>query len=190
MPSIPTTQEVPLTPATPNHTRRDSVTSDIMAEMTTSDQMRMQRILCHELPDKQNNESVSPPPTPASTSNDSTQSYTPFPDTPDSATPNVPPSRRQKMGKDGGLTSPKAPQNPVNYEPTECNAPSLILTFAQRAELTEQHKRFRLSPFDLPRDKIRDFPKHIPYTSEKKGFFEKTGREAFEGKPTHDHCFD
>lgn len=185
MPSIPTTQEAPLTPATPNRTRRDSLASDIMAEMTTSDQMRIQRILCNELPDKQDTKSVSPPPTPASTANDSTQSYTPFPETPDSAIPNVPSFKRQKTAKDGGPSSPKTPQNPVNYEPTECNAPSLILTFRQKAELTEQQKMFCLLPSGLPNDKIRDFPKHIPYTSEKKGFFDKTGREAFEGKSSH-----
>lgn len=30
---------------------------------------------------------------------------------------------------------------------------------------------------------IVEYPRHIPYNSEKKSFLEKTGRESFEGMP-------
>ena len=41
-----------------------------------------------------------------------------------------------------------------------------------------EHERFRL----VPVGSIIDYPRHIPYNSEKKSFQERTGRDAFEGK--------
>jgi len=40
-------------------------------------------------------------------------------------------------------------------------------------------RRFQIYPFGS----IQDNCKHIPYNSGKKDFFEKTGRESFEGEP-------
>ena len=58
----------------------------------------------------------------------------------------------------------------VNYPPYEC------VDSASAAEI----RRFRVSSFG----KIRESCAHIPYNSGKKDFFEKTGRESFEGTDT------
>lgn len=46
------------------------------------------------------------------------------------------------------------------------------------ARLTESVKKFQI----YPAGRIKEFCRHIPYASGKKDFFEKTGRESFEGK--------
>lgn len=43
--------------------------------------------------------------------------------------------------------------------------------------LAAYHQQFEVSPFG----EIADYPRHIPYNSEKKGFQERTGRESLEG---------
>lgn len=43
--------------------------------------------------------------------------------------------------------------------------------------LSAQHQQFEIYPLG----NIADYPRHIPYNSEKKTFLEKTGRECFEG---------
>jgi hypothetical protein len=43
--------------------------------------------------------------------------------------------------------------------------------------IAAEHRRFSI----FPAKRISDFPRHIPYNSEKKSFLEKTGRGAFEG---------
>ena len=48
----------------------------------------------------------------------------------------------------------------------------------QDEKLKQEHQRFRLEPMGA----ITDFPRHIPYNSEKKSFQERTGRDAFEGQ--------
>jgi hypothetical protein len=45
-------------------------------------------------------------------------------------------------------------------------------------------RKFRVSPFGTIRSNCR----HIPYNSGKKDFFEKTGRESFEGEVTSPCC--
>jgi hypothetical protein len=44
-------------------------------------------------------------------------------------------------------------------------------------EALREIRRFRVTPFG----KIQECCAHIPYNSGKKDFFEKTGRESFEG---------
>ena len=61
----------------------------------------------------------------------------------------------------------------VNYPPYESGDDRALLA---------QHRRFKIFPLGQIHSKgIR----HIPYNSDKKDFLEKTGREAFEGKPSH-----
>lgn len=45
-------------------------------------------------------------------------------------------------------------------------------------ELAAIHEKFQIHPMG----KIEQYPRHIPYNSDKKNFQEKTGRECFEGK--------
>lgn len=45
-------------------------------------------------------------------------------------------------------------------------------------ELVAEQRRHQIYPMG----QIKDYPRHIPYNSEKKSFLAKTGREAFEGK--------
>lgn len=47
----------------------------------------------------------------------------------------------------------------------------------QDAELAAYHQQFELTPFG----EIADYPRHIPYNSEKKTFLERTNREYLEG---------
>jgi len=47
----------------------------------------------------------------------------------------------------------------------------------QDDELAAYHQQFEVTPMGT----IAEFPRHIPYNSEKKTFLEKTGREYLEG---------
>ncbi|KAG8528187.1 uncharacterized protein KY384_007104 [Bacidia gigantensis] len=58
------------------------------------------------------------------------------------------------------------PKGQVNYHPCE------LQDSVTRAE----HQNFKVEPIGA----ISDYPRHIPYNSEKKDFQEKTGRDAFE----------
>ena len=55
----------------------------------------------------------------------------------------------------------------IRYEPCE----------ARDEEVAAQHQLFQIYPMC----EIANYCKTIPYSSEKKGFLEKTGREGFEG---------
>jgi hypothetical protein len=47
----------------------------------------------------------------------------------------------------------------------------------QNVELAAYHQQFEITPFG----EIADYPRHIPYNSEKKTFLERTNREYLEG---------
>ena len=99
-----------------------------------------------------------------------------------SATPlEAPPAKKQKLAKDAPVFTQGTPQKPVNYEPFETSEDAVTLTTAQQQELRYQHERFGIWPNGND-GLIRDYVKHIPYQSEKKGFFAQTGRDAFEGE--------
>ncbi|KAM0718800.1 hypothetical protein Q7P37_005871 [Cladosporium fusiforme] len=155
--------------------RRDSVISEVATGSPSSKMLRIQNLLNPEVPDNRLQRSISPPPTPASIANNSTVTSTPCPET-----PQTPASKGKKPAKDGGAFVRGCPQGNVKFEPVECNTYSHALTVGENAELKEQHRRFQLFPSGGEAGLIREFPKHIPYASDKKGFFEKTGREAFE----------
>jgi len=71
------------------------------------------------------------------------------------------------MTKDAAVFSKGKIRGDMNYPPFER---------FDEATLREIEK------FDVfPLGKIQDYPRHIPYNSEKKSFLEKTGRESFEG---------
>lgn len=123
--------------------------------------------------------SASPPPTPAYTANGSTPASTPRPETP----PTPSPTKRQKLIKDAAVFLRGSVKAPINYPPFECNEDSLCLNAEQRAELAQQHRRFQVFPSGHgDAGLISEFVRHIPYSSGKKNFLNKTGRDAFDGK--------
>lgn len=80
----------------------------------------------------------------------------------------APPDKHIKMSKDsGGFVKSKA-KGTVNFEPFQ------VLNDAAMREI----RRYKIYPFG----QIQEYCRHIPYNSGKKDFFEKTGRESFEGK--------
>ncbi|KAF1349558.1 transcription regulator HTH, apses-type DNA-binding domain-containing protein, partial [Delphinella strobiligena] len=84
------------------------------------------------------------------------------------------------MPKDAAIFQRGPVKEAVNYAPYECNENNGILSKAERKELIEQHKRFKIFPSGGEEGQIYDYVRHIPYNSEKKTFFGKTGREGFE----------
>lgn len=75
---------------------------------------------------------------------------------------------KQKIPKSAALLPASRPKGIVTFYPHErLDEASLRLV-----------RRFRVRSFG----NIQDHSRHIPYNSGKKDFFEKTGRESFEGK--------
>lgn len=75
--------------------------------------------------------------------------------------------KKSKMPKDSPVFRPGRTQGEVRYPPCE----------ERDEELTKIHKEFQLHPMG----KIAQYPRHIPYQSDKKSFQEKTGRDSFHG---------
>lgn len=95
-----------------------------------------------------------------------------------SATPGSSPvdrDKRPKMAKDAPIFRPGKPHGEVRYPPCEDRTP----------ELAEIHEKFHLHPMG----NIADYPRHIPYQSDKKSFHEKTGRDSFHGTSLHRHRY-
>lgn len=84
------------------------------------------------------------------------------------------------MAKDAAVFHRSPVKGEVNYAPYECTERDITLNKAQRQELQEQHRRFRIFPSGGEEGLIGDYVRHVPYNSEKKSFFGKTGRDAFE----------
>ena len=78
------------------------------------------------------------------------------------------PRKKVKLTKDAPVFSPGPVRGECRFPPDEY----------QDQELERHHQQFNMSPFG----EIADYPRHIPYNSEKKTFLEKTAREALEGK--------
>jgi hypothetical protein len=85
-----------------------------------------------------------------------------------------PPSRKkQKLSKDAAVFNRGSIRGKCRYPPCE-----------YRDEvLAAHHQQYEIHPIGH----IADYPRHIPYNSEKKSFLDKTGRESFEGKPRFPH---
>ncbi|KAK3706632.1 hypothetical protein LTR37_012641 [Vermiconidia calcicola] len=118
------------------------------------------------------NGSISPPSTPAYSAQ-----ATPRPGTPD--TPSS--GKRQKLVKDGAVFTRGKPNGRPNYPPYESDEVSICLSHADRKELSRQHKLFRIYPSGSDEEGfIGDHTRHIPYSSDKKNFSGKTGRDGFD----------
>lgn len=108
----------------------------------------------------------------------STPAETPRPETPVSLPS---PPKRQKLVKDAAQFTRGAVTGPNNYPPYESSAYNDNVTAELDRELVRQHKLHKITPSALVGDKISDFPRHIPYSSEKKSFFSRAGRDTFHG---------
>ncbi|PGH23607.1 hypothetical protein AJ80_02388 [Polytolypa hystricis UAMH7299] len=80
--------------------------------------------------------------------------------------PPPPRQKKQKISKDAAVFTRGKIRGELRYPPCEY----------QIKELAEAHKALQIHPMGH----ITEFPRHIPYNSEKKSFLEKTGRESFE----------
>jgi hypothetical protein len=170
-----TPKQAMLSPVSPPHNRRDSVTSEQTPKPVNTHMLRINNLLN---PMNNSNDQAdgltSLRTTPALNENDFTSTPTPGPDTP--LTPAS--TKRQKNGKGKPITKRAAPKGLVNYRPYECNENVVCADAALRREIIDQHCRFQVSIEG--EGLISDYPKHIPYTSDKKDFHNKTGRDAFE----------
>lgn len=87
---------------------------------------------------------------------------------PNTFPPDISDKRPPRIPKDAPVFTPGKVRGELRYPPYE-----------ERDEvLDSQHALFEIHPTI---GNIAKFPRHIPYSSEKKGFLEKTGRESFEG---------
>lgn len=88
---------------------------------------------------------------------------------PNTFPPDIRERRPSRIPKDAPVFNPGKVRGQLRYAP-----------FEERDEfLDKQHVLFEIHPAI---GHIAEFPRHIPYSSEKKGFLEKTGRESFEGE--------
>jgi hypothetical protein len=81
---------------------------------------------------------------------------------------------KHKMPKDAAVFTKSKPKGAINFQPYE-DLDELSL---------HRVRNFQVYPLG----KIREYSRHIPYNSGKKDFFEKTGRESFEGIYHHTLC--
>lgn len=78
------------------------------------------------------------------------------------------PRKKAKLTKDAAIFIEAEVRGECRFPPDEY----------QNEELLAYHQQFEVTPMG----KIAYYPRHIPYSSEKKDFSEKTGREGFDGK--------
>ncbi len=78
------------------------------------------------------------------------------------------PVKKAKMSKDAPIFAKAKVKGEVRYPPWEGYHDEVVWREMRRLEI-------------YPLGRIQEFPRHIPYNSDKKSFLEKTGREAFEG---------
>lgn len=83
-------------------------------------------------------------------------------------TPSSPLGRKPKISKDAPVFARGKVKGDVRFPPYE-DVPD--------ERLRQEIERFAVYPYG----RITQYPRHIPYNSDKKGFQEKTGRESFEG---------
>jgi hypothetical protein len=76
--------------------------------------------------------------------------------------------KKQKSAKDGAIFAKGKIRGVVRYPPYQ----------DLDAKAVHQVQIYHVHPFG----EIEEYPRHIPYNSEKKSFLEKTGRESFEGR--------
>ena len=76
--------------------------------------------------------------------------------------------KKPKMSKSAVIFVKAEPKGDINYKPCEL----------QSDTVKAEHEKFQVEPIG----RISEYPRHIPYNSEKKSFQQRTGRDAFEGK--------
>lgn len=81
--------------------------------------------------------------------------------------PTSPKVIKNKMSKSAAIFIKGRAKGAINYKPYE----------TQDEKITTEHHKFQLEPTG----RISDYPRHIPYSSDKKSFQKRTGRDAFEG---------
>jgi len=79
----------------------------------------------------------------------------------------LPLSKKVKTAKSAAMLVKGKAKGEVKYKPCEI----------QEGVIAAEHARFEVEPLG----NIADYPRHIPYNSEKKSFQQRTGRDAFEG---------
>jgi hypothetical protein len=175
MSMTPKSQQALLPPFSPQHLRRDSVTSEQTAKPVNTKILQIKNLLNPMNTSRETYATASPASTPAYTVNEFTPTPTPGPEIP--LTPAS--TRKQKTGKDHATSAKRAaPKGAVNYKSYGCNSNSVCADPALRTEIINQHANFKVAAEG--NGLISDYPKHIPYASGKKDFYDKTGREAFE----------
>lgn len=87
------------------------------------------------------------------------------------ASPSWAPSKKQKLSKAAATFVKGKPKGEVNYPPYEI----------QDEATAAEHEKFKVQPIG----QIGEYPKRIPYNSEKKTFQKKTGMDGFEGMCHH-----
>lgn len=87
------------------------------------------------------------------------------------STPTPPKPESQRLAKDAPIFRKGQPKGDVQFPPHEAE---------DNEDLAAQHKKFQVFPIGA----IASYVHRIPYSSDKKTFMEKTGRDAFEGMPT------
>jgi len=80
--------------------------------------------------------------------------------------------KTQKLAKDAPVFRKGQPKGEVQFPPHEAG---------DNVELLAQQMKFQV----FPRGEIASYVHRIPYSSDKKTFLEKTGRDAFEGTSMH-----
>lgn len=88
---------------------------------------------------------------------------------PPKPTSQSPRPKGQKLPKDAPIFRKGDPKGIVKFPPHEAGGDE---------QLKEQHLLFQVYPLG----EIADYCQHIPYSSDKKTFLSKTGRQAFEGE--------
>ena len=76
--------------------------------------------------------------------------------------------KKMKLSKSAAVFNKAEPKGIIRYKPFE----------GQDGAIAAEHRKFQVQPVG----RITEYPRHIPYRSDKKNFQEKTGRDAFEGK--------
>lgn len=75
---------------------------------------------------------------------------------------------KQKLPKDAPIFRKGPTKGEVVFAPHEAG---------DDKDLADQYERYQI----FPRGEIAEYCHHIPYSSDKKTFLSKTGRDAFEG---------
>ena len=101
-----------------------------------------------------------------------------------SLTPGTPSSvKGKKTTKETAILNRGSPTGQVNYPPYELSDESIGISSNQQEELIHQHELFHIKPSMCDGEsKIWSSTRFIPYSSDKKGFFNKTSKEGFSGE--------